>query len=113
MISRTVMYQQYKQQCQSRYAALSVDMQPTFMLHFPKTNMIRGDRGRRESGGGEEGGGVPQVIIEAVIDQDIEVRSRGALKLKTGRGGLHEILTLTSEILLGNTTQTQVCTQSL
>ena len=59
------------------------------------------------------GGSSSEVIIEAVIDQDIEVRSRGSLKLKTGRGGLHETLTLTSETLLGNTTQTQVCTQSL
>lgn len=36
---------------------------------------------------------VPHVIIVAIIDQDIGVRSRGALKLKTGRGRLHEIPT--------------------
>lgn len=56
-------------------------------------------------------GRVPRVIIVAVIDQDVGVRWRGALKLKTGRGELHEILTLTSETQQGNTTQTHVCTQ--
>lgn len=59
----------------------------------------------------EGGWGGAHVIIVAVIDQDIGVRSRGALKLKTVRGGLHEILTLTPETLQGNTTQTLVCTQ--
>lgn len=34
---------------------------------------------------------MPHVIIVAIIDQDIGVRSRGALKLKTRRGRLHEI----------------------
>lgn len=54
------------------------------------------------------------MIIVAVIDQDIgRGRGGGALKLKTGRSGLHEILTLTSETLQGNTTQTHVCTQRL
>lgn len=69
---------------------------------------------RREGGGLgwlRKEGRVPRVIIVAVIDQDVGVRSRGAPKLKTGRGGLHEILTLTSETQQGNTTQTRVCTQ--
>lgn len=53
-----------------------------FTANFTVTKMVLGDEARRRVGWG----GVPGVIIVAVIDRDVEVRSRGAMQLKDREG---------------------------